>query len=127
MLYILDQTGSVAYVNIRIPGTAEICRKELYIDCVYFWCMKSWSVKLNLVTLTIHTILRRYQHISFGLYKTQLCDDVPCFRTSIKMFNNVCRFLDDAFERTFSAFASRNRKHSRSTFLEWKLKHKPPK
>jgi len=65
--------------------------RELFIDCVYFWRMKSWLVQLNLISLTIHTILRRYQHISFGLYKTQLYNDVPCFRTSIKMFNNVRR------------------------------------
>ena len=80
--------------------------RKLCIDSVYFWCMKSWLVKLNLISLTIHAILRRYQHISFGLYKTQLCNDVPCFRTSIKMFNNVCRLgttrLKELFLHLFS-------------------------
>jgi len=41
VLYILDQIGSAAYVNMRIPESAENVGRKLYMDCVYSWSMKS--------------------------------------------------------------------------------------
>ena len=43
MLYILDQIGSAACVNIRIPGSAEICRK----GTVYRLCLLLVHEKLD--------------------------------------------------------------------------------